>query len=356
MRECFKDHLCPTNLDDWTEPGPILPSPDSLRKRILIKVKYSPLNAPTMTEEDALEMIETQASELSLSDGEVSVTDEKVKKPSKIIEALSRMGIYTRSYHFGGFTKPEASIPTHVFSLSESSVIGVHKSDPERLFDHNKCFLMRAYPKGMRISSSNLDPCLFWRVGVQMVALNWQRIDKGMMLQEGMFQATGGWAVKPQNHLHTAKYKDSLVSLQKGRSSLRLTLLAAQNLPGGESEKDDKLRPYVKCEVHVDTTGKITSEGHNHFRKPKELGYKLKTDVAKGKNPRFSNRDALIFGSLPPLVPQLSFARYVHACLGYKGRLMLSVLDLRLCTTSSARTSFSHGHASGLTGYGLGSG
>lgn len=27
---------------------------------------------------------------------------------------------------------------------------------------------MRAYPKGLRVSSSNLDPAIFWRQGVQM--------------------------------------------------------------------------------------------------------------------------------------------------------------------------------------------
>jgi hypothetical protein len=316
MTECFRDHLVPIDIGNSNEPGPLLPSPEVLRKKILIKVKYSSLKAATKEgasdaegkAEDALETLVSRTSELSISDEEAHAKDPTKKKPSKIIDALSRMGVYTRSYHFGGFLKPEASITTHVFSLSENTLIGVHKTDPQGLFNHNKKFLMRAYPKGTRIASSNLDPSMFWRVGVQMVALNWQRVDKGMMLQEAMFHGTGGWAVKPTDHLSTATYQDSLTYLQQGKSWLQISILAAQNLPLlDEVGHEDKLRPYVKCEIHVDMTGQVSSDGG--LRKNKEVSFKKMVGPAKGRHPRFNEGDLMIFGSLPPLIPELSFAR-----------------------------------------------
>jgi len=61
----------------------------------------------------------------------------------------------------------------------------IHQEDPSSVFRHNKVgisnnpypmqaltvyqdYMMRTYPKGTRVSSSNLDPAVFWRQGVQM--------------------------------------------------------------------------------------------------------------------------------------------------------------------------------------------
>jgi hypothetical protein len=120
------------------------------------------------------------------------------KKKSKIIRTLSQMGIFTRGVSFKSLTQPEAAMPTHIFSLSEKGVLEVHEKMPKALFDHNKHFLMRTYPSGLRIKSSNLDPVVFWRKGIQVVALNWQNWDEGMMLNEGMFAGTGGFVLKPE--------------------------------------------------------------------------------------------------------------------------------------------------------------
>jgi hypothetical protein len=126
------------------------------------------------------------------------------KKPPapkpKIIETLSRLGVYFGGYHYKGLDSPEAKIPTHIFALSEKSVMEVHETDPIGLFSHNRHYFMRAYPKGLRLTSSNLNPAVFWRAGVQIVALNWQRWDAGMMQNEAMFAGTPGWVLKPEGY------------------------------------------------------------------------------------------------------------------------------------------------------------
>jgi phosphatidylinositol phospholipase C delta len=47
--------------------------------------------------------------------------------------------------------------------------------------------------------SSNLDPSKFWRSGSQVVSLNWQKYDKGVQMNEGLFVGTHGWVLKPEH-------------------------------------------------------------------------------------------------------------------------------------------------------------
>lgn len=186
IKEVWSQYLLPEPQTDVTT----LPSPDELKKKILIKVKY----APPGTSPDQYE---------SAEDDRAPADSKKQKKPSKIIQDLSRLGVYTRGVSFKSFTQPEASMPTHIFSLSEKKFLDHHEKKNVELWEHNKNFLMRAYPAGMRITSSNLNPAPFWGAGTQVVALNWQQWDEGMMLNEGMFAGTGGWVLKPEGRSTT---------------------------------------------------------------------------------------------------------------------------------------------------------
>ncbi|KAK2974618.1 hypothetical protein RJ640_025912 [Escallonia rubra] len=52
--------------------------------------------------------------------------------------------------------------------------------------------LLRVYPKGTRVVSSNYNPLVGWMHGAQMVALNMQGYDKNLWRMQGMFRANGG--------------------------------------------------------------------------------------------------------------------------------------------------------------------
>ena len=183
MLETWGDFLLPEPKEDAAH----LPTPAELRGKILVKVKYAPPEGGSPLGADAEE------GRLS-GDGSAA----KSKKPSKIIQALSKLGIYTRGVSFKSLEQAEASMPTHIFSLSEKGVVEVHQKSAYELFEHNRRYLMRTYPSGLRIRSSNLDPAVFWRKGIQIVALNWQNWDEGMMLNEGMFAGTNGYVLKPE--------------------------------------------------------------------------------------------------------------------------------------------------------------
>lgn len=190
MQEEWAGYLLPEPEGEVTK----LPSPGELRGKIIIKVKYAP---PEKAADGASLSSGGLSKTTTATSGGSAPAGAPAKKASKIIQALSKLGIYTRGVSFKSLTQPEASMPTHIFSLSENGVMEVHQKSARELFDHNKRFLMRAYPSGMRIGSSNLDPAVFWRKGIQIVALNWQKWDEGMMLNEGMFAGTGGYVLKP---------------------------------------------------------------------------------------------------------------------------------------------------------------
>ena len=233
-----------------------LPSPDELRRKLLTKVKGPSLDPNALNGKPG-------------GDEEQQNPKANVKMPPvrKVIDVLRALAVYTKGYTFKNFLQPEASLPAHVFSLSEVSVRGIHKTHGPLLFAHNRNFLMRVFPSAMRVDSSNFDPCFFWRQGVQMVVLNWQRLDKAMMLNEGMFMGEEGWVLKPRRYRATLAPASSTSCDGAGAGTppeteddrpnrhsmdLTLTLFAGQNiqLPSGSTHAT-RFKPYVTCELHV---------------------------------------------------------------------------------------------------------
>ena len=178
IKEIWGEFLIPEPKGDPSELQ--LPSPAEMRRKIVIKVKYTPpIKAATQSPSAA-------------GDAAASTST------SKVIHALSKLGIFTRGVRFKSLEQQEAKWPTHIFSLKQPAVDDVHKKSAADLFKHNRNYLMRTYPGGIRIDSSNFDPAGMWRKGVQIVALNWQSWDEGMMLNEGMFATTKGYVLKPE--------------------------------------------------------------------------------------------------------------------------------------------------------------
>jgi Phosphatidylinositol-specific phospholipase C, X domain/Phosphatidylinositol-specific phospholipase C, Y domain len=276
-----------------------LPSPDQLRNKILIKVKWAPA-APGQESNNPAEQLPAAWS----GDEDTGADGEKKKKGSKILQELSQLGVYTRAYTFKHFKQPEASIPSHVFSLSEAKVVDMHESDAHGLFAHNRDYLMRAYPSGMRVNSSNLEPLFLWRQGIQMAALNWQKWDKGMMLNEGMFAGEEGWVLKPEGYRGTINDPDAGKGVFKRMLNLTIELCAGQNLPLPADEKvAKKFRPYVKCEL-LDGSKKVKS-GDSTKNNEK---YKWVSKTGKGLDPDFGGK-AIQFLNVPDVVEALSFIR-----------------------------------------------
>lgn len=293
IKEAWKGML--VDISDASE-GQLdqLPSPDTLRRKILIKVKWTPATGG----QDSNFPQDQVTSAFPTDDGNAR-DGEKAKKSSKILQALSQLGVYTRAYTFKHFNQPEASVPTHVFSLSEAKVVDMHQSNGHALFSHNRHHLMRAYPSGMRVNSSNLEPLFLWSQGVQMAALNWQKWDKGMMLNEGMFAGEEGWVLKPEGYRGTSKDR----AVQTHTLSLEIELCAGQNLPLPSDEKvATKFHPYVKCELLRGNQNAKSEESLSHEK------YKWVSKASKGTDPDYHGA-VFQFSNVPNVVEELSFIR-----------------------------------------------
>ena len=272
-----------------------LPPLSDLKNKILIKVKYSPPKKKHRKhhpdkDEDEEDQVGPAAK-------------------GKIIPELSQLGVYVRSCHFDSLDQPEAKMPTHIFALSESKIISLLEDNRQGLFDHNLNYFMRAYPKGTRIRSTNLDPGPFWRQGIQIVALNWQQMNAAMMMNYAMFADTGGWVKKPTGYLPT---KDGTVPpVKRIGFDLTIRLLAAQNL---DAEKSSPPNVYIKAEIHNESEAEIEAGSIPKGGKNKGGEWKRKSAVHQSKNPDFDG-ETLEFKGVAGVIPELSFIRYVQEFL-----------------------------------------
>ena len=239
----------------------------------------------------------------------------KVHK-SKIIKALDNLAVYTRGLKFDGF----------------SSRFNALCQDPDTkviLEKHNMRHLMRVYPSGFRVQSSNPDPLLFWRRGTQMVALNWQTYDLPMQLNEAMFAAGAdrlGYVLKPRELREPSSMKDEesepsihgLGKLQKKLIRFSVDIVSGQQLPRPRGlAPDETIDPYVEIELFSaedkakgvvrGTGGKDAS--HRNGMSGIGFPHRRRTHVvhANGFNPVFDEDFKL---SLETKYPSLVFVRW----------------------------------------------
>lgn len=118
---------------------------------------------------------------------------------------LAALLVYTVGVRFRGLGKKEHYAVEHMFSLSEKKAdkllkdgnISYFKSGdmPEAsgstgsmldLIKHCQTHLVRVYPKGMRLLSTNYLPHRYWAAGAQLVSLNWQTSGESLPLLSGI--------------------------------------------------------------------------------------------------------------------------------------------------------------------------
>lgn len=339
MKEEWGDHLLDGRLADCN-PDERVPRLEELLEKILVKVKRptktglglpkggSQLTVPLLHSEDASESDDERlsaAGDAASHGDDVSPLAKKTK--TQIGEALGSLAIYTHSEHYKDFAAPGAQSLSHIFSIDEYKILKLHQTKHREMFVHNRKHFMRAYPHSSRVNSTNLDPSLYWRKGVQMVALNWQRshCDEAMMLNSAMFESEDGWTLKPPGYWST---DDTTSQAEVGRHRalrrLRITILAGQLLPvPGESGVDGDgksvssvstaggaaFRPFVKCELHVETPEERNEKKTIKNGLVQDGQYKQVTKCSETENPDWGAGQVLEFPRIENVVEELSFVR-----------------------------------------------
>ncbi|KAI0672187.1 1-phosphatidylinositol-4,5-bisphosphate phosphodiesterase 1 [Trametes maxima] len=175
----------------------------------------------------------------------------KVKMSMELVSLL----VYTVGVKCRGLNKKEQYAPEHIFSLSENTANKLLKQGMMDLIKHNRSHLVRTYPKGTRIGSTNYEPHRYWSAGCQLVAINWQTFDLGYMINHAMFQRNGraGYVLKPL----ALRNADKQMLAKRTNHLLNISIISAQQLPrpkdsqGREIIDKSVIDPFVEVSIHI---------------------------------------------------------------------------------------------------------
>ncbi|KAG8738046.1 Phospholipase C [Ceratobasidium sp. 414] len=185
-----------------------------------------------------------------------NISEHHEKPKLKMSRSLADLLIYTVGVKFRGLNKKERYGVEQMFSLSEKTANKVSKENAMGLVKHCRTNLVRLYPNGTRVTSTNYDPTRYWAAGVQLVAMNWQTIDLGNMMNQALFRRNNksGYLLKPEA-LRLKECKEKL--LRRTEYFLDITVISAQQVPrrrdevGREIIKDEIMDPLVEVSLHV---------------------------------------------------------------------------------------------------------
>uniref|UniRef100_A0A671P1S1 Phosphoinositide phospholipase C n=1 Tax=Sinocyclocheilus anshuiensis TaxID=1608454 RepID=A0A671P1S1_9TELE len=291
-RTMFGDALLIEPLEKYPlDPGQQLPSPQELMGKILIKNKkkhhHRASNGGSIRRKDGTD---EQSSPLNgvyahqtPGDGESDEEEEEepIPDPKKhnntdegtaysevnATEEMSTLVNYIEPVKFKSFEA--ASKRNKYFEMSsfvETKGMDTLKNSPMEFVEYNKKQLSRIYPKGTRVDSSNYMPQLFWNVGCQMVALNFQTLDLPMQLNMGVFEYNChcGYLLKPEFMRRTDKHFDPFtMGIVDGivANTIKIKIISGQFL------NDKKVGVYVEVDMFglpADTKRKCRTKTSNN--------------------------------------------------------------------------------------------
>lgn len=330
------------------EPGVPLPSPNDLKRKILIKNKRlrpevekqelelwkkgqlqndddddddtttsSPSVAMSPSDEVLNELERKEASAEQLAMENYQYTGATIH----VHPYLSSMVNYAQPIKFQGFEiAEERNIHHHMSSFAENAALGYLKSQAIEFVNYNKRQMSRIYPKGTRADSSNFQPQIFWNAGCQMVALNFQTSDLPMQLNQGKFEYNGacGYLLKPDFMRRSDKTFDPFAESPVDG------VIAAQcsvRIISGQFLSDKKVGTYVEVDMYGLPTDTIRKE------------FRTRMIPSNGLNPVY-NDEPFVFRKI--VLPDLAVIRL--AVYDENGKL----LGQRILPMDGLQTGYRH--------------
>ncbi|ESN90643.1 hypothetical protein HELRODRAFT_71032, partial [Helobdella robusta] len=181
----------------FTNGEPLLPSPNQLKYRILIKSKKLEL-VNFLTNNQVKSKMKLK-SETSIYDSESDqILKSKKKKKMDIAKEFSDLVVYLQTVKF----KAECY---QVASLGENKAKQLCRKHNDSFVAYPFDFIakvIRTYPAARRIDSSNFNPIPFWSSGIQMAALNFQTEGNiWLQVNAALFEQNGnlGYVLKPKH-------------------------------------------------------------------------------------------------------------------------------------------------------------
>ncbi|WWC66358.1 uncharacterized protein I206_100259 [Kwoniella pini CBS 10737] len=199
LKDVFGERLVTAPL---AGPCTDLPSPEQLMHRILFKAKppkaepKSPKLSPIFPAPDSATSSTESDSGFARLTRRLSIQG-KTEKPDLFSKDLADLLVYTTGVKYKGFSKLNEYATKEQFSVSERTASKIVRENKQDWIKHNFNHISRVYPRGTRLTSSNYDPTIAWSAGCQLVALNWQTLDEGFLLNHAMFHGSTGYILKP---------------------------------------------------------------------------------------------------------------------------------------------------------------
>nr|XP_019597396.1 PREDICTED: 1-phosphatidylinositol 4,5-bisphosphate phosphodiesterase delta-4 [Rhinolophus sinicus]XP_019597397.1 PREDICTED: 1-phosphatidylinositol 4,5-bisphosphate phosphodiesterase delta-4 [Rhinolophus sinicus] len=287
LTEILGEQLLSSTLDGLLPTQ--LPSPEELRRKILVKGKKLRTLEEDLEEEEEEELeselereqepgleleapTEPESPELS-----PRTKDKKEKKSTPILcPSLSALVVYMKTVSFHNFTHSREHYRFYeLSSFSETKARRLIKEAGNEFVQHNAWQLSRVYPSGLRTDSSNYNPQELWNAGCQMVAMNVQTAGLEMDICDGLFRQNGGcgYVLKPDflRNTQSSFHPERPISPFKARTLL-VQVISGQQLPKVDKTKEGCIvDPLVRVEVfgiRPDTTRQETSYVENNGFNP----------------------------------------------------------------------------------------
>ena len=161
LRDVFKDKLL---LEPLPEDSTVLPSPDQLKGRVIVKAKKLPRDTVDgeLTDSDSDEAAE-------IEDEEIQRQVKEKKKKGKLAQELSDCVVICQAASFKSFEESKIKGTfLNMSSFSENRALKLMEEDGgHQYIQHNAYQLSRVYPAGKRVDSSNYNPVPMWTAGCQ---------------------------------------------------------------------------------------------------------------------------------------------------------------------------------------------
>lgn len=225
------DMLATNNLCDEMSIN-TLPSPNQLKRKILLKGKIkvkkkhkistaiTPIisgltprvkkTSRVLVSSQSEAMLARTPSSQSLgtrlrSSTTTTLTDDKSSTSEEqyhivpLEDAMGKLIVYMRAVPY---KRSEVSGDCcEMYSFNDGAAQDAITGHPRDILYLANKHIVRTYPKGSRVDSSNYNPQTMWNAGIQMVAINFQKPDFSMHLNQGKFRKNGGcgYILKPDS-------------------------------------------------------------------------------------------------------------------------------------------------------------
>lgn len=206
-------------------------TPESLKGKILVKWKLPDKDVDDVESNYGNDMVDSKHTHETTINNDLS----------QMLSACVTIGAF-KTADWGRDAQP-----FYIQSYSETAMREFARNHEKEFTEQTSRMLVRVYPKGTRIGSSNYNPTLAWSVGAQVVALNYQTWDDDLRVNDGMFSLNHGcgYVLKPPYMRAPGAGKEPTPC------TISITVVCGSHIPKPSLEKrGDIVDPYVKLSIN----------------------------------------------------------------------------------------------------------